>query len=328
MKKLCKLFLAIIMCLSCSFFGTGCDKEKETLNIYMPDGAPALAMSKLMHENTQFGYDTNYTVVSATNVSNYILNKSADIAIMPINMASKILKDGEDYKILATVTNGNLYIVGNRDISSLADLKGEVLGVIGQGNVPDLTLKYLFNENSVEYEQGESTIEGKVAIRYFSEASNLLPMLKNNVMSFGLLPEPAVSKLLGMASNYSIELDVQALWDGGDYPQAVLVAKNDICEDEDLIEDLLETLVENENWVLENPTLAVNAINANLLEGVVASLQNTITVTAIENCNIKIHPTNEEGEIARMKSYLEKIRTINGNAVGEYTDNLFMKYED
>jgi NitT/TauT family transport system substrate-binding protein len=326
MKKVFKFLVLIVICFS-SLFSFGCKENKDTLNIFMPDGAPALSMAKLLHENEQFGFNTKYSVVSATNISNYILNKEADIAIMPINMASKILKDGENYKILATVTNGNLYIVGNRSINNLSDLKNEKVGVIGQGNVPDLTFKYLLNSNDIEYAISENNIENKVALTYFSEASNLIPSLIQGKLSFGLLPEPAVSKLLSMSDNFKIQLDIQSLWEGGSYPQAVLVVKNTLIENNNFIDDLLSSLDANEEWILENTTDAINAINDNLLEGVVPTLSNTISVNAIENCNIKIHSTKEEGEIDRMTDYLEKIRIINDKAIGSYTDNLFVKYE-
>ncbi|MGN0961497.1 MAG: ABC transporter substrate-binding protein, partial [Christensenellales bacterium] len=297
--------------------------DGQDIDIYMPDGAPALAMSKLMYDNSQFGLDVNYNVVASSNISNYILQKTADLAILPINMASKILNDGQDYKIISTVTNGNLYIVGNQDISSLADLTNQVVGIIGQGNVPDLNFKYLLNSNGISYTQSEEKVDGQVALRYFSDASNLLPLLKQNQLNFGLLPEPAVSKLLSMASNFNVELDIQELWEGGSYPQAVLVAKTDICKNTTLINNMITAMKENELWVINNPSLAVDAVNSHLEEGLVASLQNTISSTAIANCNIKVVCTTEIGEINRMKSYLEKIRSVSSLAIGNYTDNLF-----
>ena len=322
MKKLIKFLFCTIICLFLSLGSVACTEAKDTLNIYMPDGAPALAMSKLMHENIDFGFDTKYTVVASSNIANYIIQKKADIAIIPINAASKILNDGQDYKIVSAVTNGNLYIVGNRNISNLSDLKGEVVGVIGQGNVPDLNLKYLLNSDEVPYVQSETQVDSKVALRYFADASNLIPMLKQGAINFGLLPEPAVSKLLSIASNFNIELDIQALWEGGSYPQAVLVVKNELCSNANFINELISEMEENESWVIDNTSKAVEAVTDHLEEGVVTSIQN-ISSEAITNCNIKVSVTTENDEIDRMKSYLEKIRSVNPMAIGNYTDNLF-----
>lgn len=325
-----KKFVTIIMSLMLCVFGltsvVGCKDgdggNDNTIYVYMPDGAPALAMSKLLNDNEQFGEKIDYSVVSSSNISNYIINKSADIAVIPVNMASKIL--GDDYKIIATATNGNLYIVGNSDVFSLADLTNEVVGVIGQGNVPDLNLKYLLSSNSIEYVASDVEVSGKVALRYFADASNLLPMLKTNQMSFGLLPEPAVSKLLSMASNFSVKLSIQQLWEGGAYPQAVVVAKTELVNNNsELIESMLEELEENEQWAVDNPEIAVNAVNAHLAEGVTASLQNTMSGAAIQNCNIDFISAKEPGERQRIIGYWEKIKTVNANAIGEYSVNLF-----
>ena len=323
MRKIIKIIVSIVLCLFCGIGFVGCKDNDEKLSIYMPDGAPALAMSKLMYENKDFGKDTEYHVVSASNISNYILNKSADIAIMPINMASKITGDGESYKICATVTNGNLYVVGSEDISSLQGLVGKVIGVIGRSNVPDLNFRYLLNEAGIQYEEGESAIAGKVVIRYFNDASVLLPLLKLGEMKFGLIPEPAVSNLLKMSIDMHIELDIQELWEGGSYPQAVMVVRTSLAGDKDFVGEIINELKTVENWVTENVADAVNAVNSHLEEDMTGSLKNTMASAAVINSNIKIYDTSSASEIARMKSYLEKIRTVAPAAIGDYTDNIF-----
>ncbi len=323
MKKFLKYVIVLIICLFCGMSIMACGKDDNKLSIYMPDGAPALAMSRMMYENKSFGKDTEYNVVAASNISNFILNKTADIAIMPINMASKIIGNGEDYKICATVTNGNLYIVGSEDISNLNGLVGSVVGVIGRSNVPDLNFRYLLSNAGIDYEEGETAKDGKVVIQYFNDASLLLPMLKQNKLKFGLIPEPAVSKLLTMAPNFSIELDIQALWEGGSYPQAVMVVKTELAIDKEFVRNIIDEMRKVETWVINNVSQAVNAVNSHLVEGVTASLQTTLSQTAIANSNIKIYDTSSSSEIARMKSYLEKIRTIAPAAIGNYTDDIF-----
>ena len=324
MKRIFKFFLCVMLLCSVSLSFCGCGKKnKNSLLIYMPDGAPALAMSKLMYENEQFDCETSYHVVSSSNIANFVIQKNADLAIIPINMATKILSDGENYKIISSVTNGNLFIVGNQKINGLKDLKNQVIGVIGQGNVPDLNFRYLLNAEEIEYESSENVVPEKVAIRYFSDASSLIPMLKTGKLKFGLLPEPAVSKLLSIANNFNVELNIQQLWGNESYPQAVLIANSKIYGNQNLLDKIITKLKENQDWILEQPVNAVEAINNHLDEGVVASLQTTISVGTIRNCNIKVIPTTEIGEIERMKSYLQKIKSVNNLAVGSYTDNLF-----
>lgn len=324
MRKLLRFCLTILLCVVSVITMSACGKKDLDIDIYMPDGAPALAMAKLMYDDNEFGNDIDYNVVASNNIGNYIIQEKADIAIVPVNMASKLIGQGDKYKMVATVTNGNLYIVGNRDISTLEDLKGEVVGVIGQGNVPDLNLKYLLSNNSdpIDNEVSETTVGGKVALKYFNSASDLLPILKQNKMNFALLPEPAVSKLLTMATNFHVELNIQELWSDRSYPQAVMIAKNDICENEDLINSIIDEMIVNESWILENTSSAIDAINDELEDGLTPSLQSTLSATTIANCNIKVKTMTAE-EVTRIKAYLEGIRTIAPNAIGNYTDNMF-----
>ena len=315
MKRVLNVLLICIIMVFSAVSLVACGNSEDKIYVYMPDGAPALAMSKLMYDNVQLKGETQYTIVPASNIGNYIINKKADVAVIPVNMASKLLGNGENYKIVATVTNGNLYLVGNEDISSLTDLKGQVVGVIGQGNVPDLNFKYLLSsvETPIDFAINDNVIDGKVAIRY---------LLKQNKLKFGLLPEPAVSKLLSMANNFNIELDIQELWEGGSYPQAVVVVKTELCDDTQFIDELLSQMTDGESWILSNTIDAVNSVNSHLLEGSVASLQTTISRSAIENCNIKVKVMNAD-EILRIKNYLRAIKSVVSNAVGNYGDNMF-----
>ena len=324
MKKILGMIVSLVLCLFCGLSLFGCGGNPDVISIYMPDGAPALSMAKLMNDNNQFGSKVEYSVVRSTDISQYIMQKTADVAILPVNAASKLIATGDKYKMIATVTHGNLYIVGNKDISSLADLKGELVGVIGAGQVPDLTLRYLLSIQStpIEFEEGDEAIANKVTILDCSDASTLMQRLMQGQLSFGLLPEPAVSTLLSRSSAFNIELDIQSLWQGGSYPQAVLVAKTGLCQNTEFISNLISAMVDNEQWVLENTSQAVNAINSHVLENVTPSLKSDISSSAIANCNIKVNKMTTT-EIAIVKQYLNAIKTINSNAVGDYTDAMF-----
>lgn len=123
--------------------------------IYMPDGAPALAMAKFMSES-RAGCDFN--VVDASTITTYVTGQSpaADLCVLPLNAASKLLGTGEKYTMLGTVTHGNLYLLSTSEetIDSAEELKslaGKKVGTIQINNVPGLTLKLLLKNNGVEY---------------------------------------------------------------------------------------------------------------------------------------------------------------------------------
>jgi ABC-type nitrate/sulfonate/bicarbonate transport system substrate-binding protein len=131
----------------------------STVNVYMPDGAPALALAQLMAENMQFDNTVNYNVVVASTITSKVSGTTpdADICVLPSNAASKILGNNKNYTMLGTVTNGNLYILsaneGEITSSNIATvLKGKSVGVINLSAVPGLTFKLILKKYGVKYE--------------------------------------------------------------------------------------------------------------------------------------------------------------------------------
>lgn len=139
-----------------AFFGDILSAEKEDptakYSVYMPDGAPALAMAKLIGDHAQFSRSVTYTVVSAADIGPSVVKEKADVAIMPVTAASKTIGNAEKYVMLGVVTHGNIYVMSSENISALSDLKGKTVGVIGQNQVPDLTFRYLLNKAGITYE--------------------------------------------------------------------------------------------------------------------------------------------------------------------------------
>lgn len=132
--------------------------SKSSVSVYMPDGAPALSLAKLMSESrAELSKTVDYNVVNANTIQTYVTgqNPSADICVLPVNLASKLLGTGSVYKMLGTMTNGNLYLVSNggESISSanISGLKGKTIGVVNLAAVPGLTFKLILKNNNIEY---------------------------------------------------------------------------------------------------------------------------------------------------------------------------------
>ncbi len=128
---------------------------KDEFYFVVPDGAPALAAAKFMHDNEDFttGLPFNYSVVAANNIGGFMQQGKADIMIMPINAASKLYKANasDPYQMVAIITHGNLYIVSDEKIT-LEDLKEREVAVIGQGLVPDLTFKAVLKKHGLNFQ--------------------------------------------------------------------------------------------------------------------------------------------------------------------------------
>ena len=134
MKKL----LAILLSLAFVFSACAGDPEQpapgtKTYRFFVPDGAPALAVANFTAPSAQLT-DFSLHVVNANSIAAHA-STDADLAIMPVNAASKLFGNGEKMKMVAVVTHGNLFIVGNGEASALTDLYGKTLGVIGLGAI-------------------------------------------------------------------------------------------------------------------------------------------------------------------------------------------------
>ncbi len=141
----------------------GQDVSGKTFTFCVPGGAPALSIVNFLSNNENFisGATFTYKVVSADsqtdNITMYMdgVKEYADFIILPVNTATLKYNDSADldksYKMVSVITHGNLYIM-SKSASTLNSLKGNTIGVIGgEGKVPDLTLKVIFNRKSIKY---------------------------------------------------------------------------------------------------------------------------------------------------------------------------------
>lgn len=121
----------------------------DTVKVYAPDGAPALAIAKFIKDGETFGTDKtfNYNVVASDKIGAQVQKGTGDIVILPVNAASKLYKANasDPYKLVSVVTHGNLYIMCSENVAE-KDLKNKTVGLFGQGLVPDLTFKIVLDK--------------------------------------------------------------------------------------------------------------------------------------------------------------------------------------
>ena len=187
MKKFLTLLLTFLLVFTMAF-GVGCaDKGNngpKNLSFYAPDGAPALAIAKFINDSENFGIDgtVDYKVVSSNDIGGIMQNGTGDFIVMPVNAASKLYNVNKEnsYVMAAVITHGNLYIMSSDGTNTLEGMKGKVVGVIGQGLVPDLTFKAILSDNALlsDVVVGDTATDGKITIRYFSSAPDMIPLLK------------------------------------------------------------------------------------------------------------------------------------------------------
>ncbi len=190
-----KKFLAITLmaiALLCSVMLTACaGGDDSTYTLVAPDGAPALAIANLSERLDFDGGQIKLAkkVVAPSLIQDEALREGVDMAIVPANQAAKICNANGEYKMLATVTNGNLYVTSSihAEVSGLRDLVGKMVYSIGQSSVPDIIFKSLLIGEGIEFEVGEKEKAGKVTVKYCqawtSYPNLLLPSLKAGLHS-------------------------------------------------------------------------------------------------------------------------------------------------
>ncbi len=131
------------------------DFTEDTVKVYAPDGAPALAIAKFINENETFGTDKTfeYNVVKAENIGEIVIKGTGDIVILPVNAASKLYKKNtaDPYKLVSVLTHGNLYLMCSEEIT-VDGLKDKTIGVFNMGGVPDLTFRAVLNKIGYKFE--------------------------------------------------------------------------------------------------------------------------------------------------------------------------------
>ena len=132
------------------------ENQKQSYTFVTPDGAPAIAISKLMNDGDTLGTgkNVNYSVITAGEVRNNFVTGNADFILAPVNMASQFYKtfDANDpYLMVAVITHGNFYIVSTEPLS-VKDLVGKRVAVPNKGAVPDWTFQMALKKHGLQCE--------------------------------------------------------------------------------------------------------------------------------------------------------------------------------
>lgn len=337
MKKILTAILSAMLLLS-ALFAFGCGKkeqDKDKFSLYVPDGAPALSVARLLNDDSIVS-DVSINVVNANTIQTFVTGEKpkADFAIMPVNAAVKLLAGKEDYKLLGTVTNGNLFLMkqaGEQDITkeNLSALVGKTVGVINLANVPGLTFKAILNDAGIGFvdvtESGEKQAD-KVNLVALPNGTSVVP---NSDCNYFVVPEPAATtKQNATNGKISVAGSLQALYgEGNGYPQAVLVAKTEVINNhKDVVDALINSFNDNKAWLMADSTSAqtiVNAVTSGFIDKDIAPTftAKNLNKTVINNCAINF--TLAKDCMLEVERYISKLNAISNNAWGVPREEFF-----
>ena len=333
MKKFLTVILSLILCFGTTF-AFGCSPATTpTYSFMVPDGAPALAVAKMISDGDGLGLDraVSYSVIKAEQVSPNLSSGKPDIMVAPVNLASKLYKS-HNYVMVAVLTHGNFYIVSTTEIS-VNDLVGKQIAVPNMGAVPDWTLKMVLSSRDLSFvnvlETGAND-PSKVNIKYYTEGKDVVSAIMGGSQTIGLVPEPAASNLekkyCSVKGQSLYRLDLQELYDSQEkaYSQAVLMVKKSLLDaNPELVNTLEDKITQSASWVKNNIGTAVNAINE---KGGATLDANALTESAIDGC--KIYWQSAENAKISVKNYINKIVDIDSNKATAVSDDFFYSISD
>jgi len=321
-------FMALSMMGGCSLFQTGNDNSNGgdpvfSAKVYMPDGAPALALAKLMHEDTADDGVSYYVVDAKTiaaRVNNADMEKNADICVMPITAASKILGTGEKYTMLGLATQGNLFLMSQTTETELTEnTLGSLLGktvVIAQMNeVPGMTFKAILEEKNLPWQELKEGVE--------ASADKVNLAVAAAAFDYELVAEPAVSKRLAMTSvakPWKVVGDIQKLYGGEDsygFPQAAIVVKNEfLTKNGDWVREFMADVSLAHNWLVgENADEIYQAVTSHFEDEGKAPVFSAATLSSetLARCGVKFALAIECKD--EVHAYLSELLRINQSSV-------------
>ncbi len=315
-------------------------QKTETLEVVSPDGAPALSLCYAISEedkkeNEIFDFD----IVNADTITTYVTGAApkADICVLPVNAAAKVLGNGTVYQMLGTVTNGNLYFLTAGENAALtaenlaSELVGKKVGVVQLQNVPGLTLQVVLSNYNIPYQtiesaQADADPEKVNLVAYLPPENDFSPA---SGCDYYLCPEPAASaKIKGTAGKpnaFKKAGDLQALYgEEGGYPQAAVVAKKSAIENyPEHIKTFLGYLGQSASY-LESANVAdiLKLLAEEREDGVTPSFSEAnLTKEVVARCSVRFTPSKDCKE--KVVSFLDKLIAVKAGSTAKPADAFF-----
>ncbi len=211
------------------------DSTPTTYVVMAPDGAPAMAIARMMQTNAKIGdNNADYRLINGNVVASSMTNGEADFIIAPTNAGVQLSIRTGNYQLMATTSWGNLYIVTtdttiktlaecDSATAFLAQLAGKSVSSIGNNQVPDVSLRHLLTTAGIT----------NVTVAAAGDASVIQTGLKDGTVTVGVLGEPAATATSKNNTAVRIVASVSDLWSelvGVDFAQASVFVKKSIVQ--------------------------------------------------------------------------------------------------
>lgn len=292
------------------------DKQSKKVKVSVPDGLPAVSISKIIAEKTNIkdGYDVEYSIEKTPDaLSTTVMKQDVDIAIVPSNMAAIAYNKTGNYKIGGTTGLGSFYLVSTEDINEMRQLKGEEVANIGKGLTPDIITKFVLKENGINSED--------INFTYVSSASELVTMVSSKKVDNAIVPELALSALMSINPDFKIIKNLNQEYKditGSEfgYPQATIIIKsNFVKNNKEFVNRFLDEVSESIDFVNSNPEKA-----GEFAQKIGVTTKKDMISKSIEKANLKF--IKSEDAIKEYEDYYKvlseyDIKTLGGKLPDE-----------
>jgi len=276
------------------------DSENRQVQVVAPHGNTSYALTYLMANEPDFaGADLNFEIAPNAEALAARVMEGVDIAIVPVNMAASLYNRDAGYVVAGVATWGNLFVLTTDDsINSWDDLTETQVYGFGRGLVPGATFQYLLARNNVDIE-----------VEFLSSPGEVAQALIGGVAETVLLADEKVTQVLDQ-SDARVILDLNSEWGPNGYPQAVIIVSKDLIDhDAELVRELLAEMEFSMNWANEHPE-QLGILSAELDEAADAML----VQNSIQRLNIRFTAANAaQGQIL---DFLEALYGMNPELVG------------
>lgn len=196
-----------------------------------------------------------------------LLKGEVDIGILPPNVAAKVYTKNNGAIVVGAVVGQGMVQLVTRDknIKTLADLKGKTVYVAGQGATPEYIFRYLLQQNGIEIApEGQEPTENTVALDFSIPAAELAPAIISKRIEYAVVPEPFVTVATSKDSSLFAAIDLQKEYraveaaDGlENYPMTVVVINAAFAKEHpEMVRQVLLAYKEAIDWTNKNATKA------------------------------------------------------------------------
>ncbi len=291
----------IVLILTVSIAAAGGKKEIKpvenvpaTLRAAALVGPSGIGMAYLFGNPPELGSPTVVTFEAAGSVDVLLpklIKGDIDIGILPPNVAAKLYNLAPESVVVGAVVGNGMITLITRDpaITSLSDLAGKTVSVVGQGATPEYVMRTLLSRAGLA--------EGSVNLDYSLPAAEIAAALISNKISYALVPEPfaTIAVMNGTTGDNPVRRAIllRDVWNadglGFDFPMTLCVIRKEYADKYPAaVGKFLDAYRNSINWTIANPLEAGKFVeNAGLgLKAPVASkaipFSNYAFMTAVE----------------------------------------------